>query len=1670
MKSNPLLFIIYWFLLGKNSFKNKLRLGIGSLMNRYSLNPGKGITGLLVLLLLFSFLVSILPGSAEAGVSFTQKYNFMGNVDYKVIGNSRLKVEGYYQCNSSPSSTTSSTLSLPAGATVRGAYLYWSGSGNSQDSTVSLNGVNVNAQRTYLDSSYEFGTYYYNYSSFADVTNRVNSSGTYSVSGISFDKSYKYCDPGVAYATWSLVVVYEDSSLPDRNINIYDGLVATRWGSTTTIANLTGLNFPNDCAPEGEITMVVSQGDHYKGETLWINNQTIGGSNPLNGSSNGQIRSQLDIDTYDLDGYAGPGTTNIVIKEHSPVFYNINGYSSASEIAYFNVFIVANNKSSNCNKASLGDRVWEDLNQNGIQDSGEPGVPGVTVQLKNASGQVIDTTVTNNNGKYLFTDLAPGDYSVNFIIPDGFTASPQDQGGNDAADSDGMPTGNPNVFMTPVTTLSTNENDLTWDQGIFETQSVIASIGDRVWLDSDQDGIQDAGEPGVEGVTVQLKDNTGSVINTILTDSNGNYQFTELQPGDYSINFIIPDGFTASPQDQGGNDSTDSDGMPTGDINVYMTPVTTLDPNENDPSWDQGIFETQSILSSIGNRVWLDNDQDGIQDPDEPGVEGVTVQLKNSSGDVIDTTTTDSNGNYQFTELDSGDYSINFVIPDGFSTSPKDQGSGGTVEMFMTSGPGTTRDANLRQTSPDTNYGDVTLMTPDLVQQDPDNNKFGQVMGVVAWDINSIPSNAIVQTVEVTLNLVNVSSGTYNLFEAKVPWTEGGVNWNTFSAPSAVGTDVLGTITPGVFGDNVITLNSTGITLVQNWINGNSLNNGFIIRDSNTNDGIFINTSEAASGQPKIKVTYLVPNEEDEVDSDGMPTGDPNVFMTIVTTLDPGEEDLTWDQGIFQASSGVASIGDRVWLDNDQDGIQDAGEPGVSGVTVHLKDNAGNIVATTQTNGNGNYLFSNLTPGNYSIGFVIPQNHSASPADQGGNNAVDSDGLPTTDPDFYMTAVTNLESGENDLTWDQGIFNVLSSLGDRVWNDLDQNGVQDPGEPGVAGVTVQLKDSDGDVILETTTNSDGNYSFEGLEPGDYSVNFVLPNGFQASPQDQGNDISDSDGMPTGDPNVYMTPVVTLNPGENNPTLDQGIYSVGDICSSTVYTYVNNDFITEDGHNAILTIKYEESNDAKLFKFDLKLTRDSADPAFPSQISLVTTDGPDPTGTSETYLRWFLSSDNLVAQTNSGTPINNFPGDYFEDIGSNMRRYKFEIEVSSILEEIGNNDGLAGDLIGIWLLSENVILEVSNTPTEVTLDSLCKDKLVSTDDATIRRTSPDLNEGNEVEIVSDGVSLDPNNGKYGEVAAVVSWDLSSIPSNAIVETVNVVLNLTDPSSGDYNLLEIQAPWDENNVTWNSIDVSTNVGSTVLGVIQPLVFGINDLTLNEDGISIVQGWINGSIPNNGIAIRTGGSNNGIFITSKEGNNNQPMICISYRLPGDPPPSGTFTDDFQGGDDSLLRQSSGDTNYGSETSLNADLVQLDPNNGKYGETMSVLSWDISSIPATAVIQSASITIDVSNTSGGIYNLHEALANWAENAVTWNSFGGSSANVGSDILGSTTPGVFGNLEIALTGDGVNLIQGWVDGSIPNYGVVFKTGGTNDGIFFNSSEAGSGQPKLTITYTVGGL
>ena len=235
--------------------------------------------------------------------------------------------------------------------------------------------------------------------------------------------------------------------------------------------------------------------------------------------------------------------------------------------------------------------------------------------------------------------------------------------------------------------------------------------------------------------------------------------------------------------------------------------------------------------------------------------------------------------------------------------------------------------------------------------------------------------------------------------------------------------------------------------------------------------------------------------------------------------------------------TGDGVIGDLVWRDADGDGIRDAGEPGWAGATVRLLQCGGNVLATRTTNTQGNYTFANLSDGNYQVEFVKPTGANYSPY-QVGNIATNSDAIPSTGRSSCVSITSEIlarpgvDAGFVPTSGGSG----SASIGDYVWDDRNRDGIQNSIEPGVGNVRVQLRNCNGLLIADTTTRSNGTYSFDGLAAGSYMLRFVAPSGATFTQPRAGSDIAkDSNADASG--NVQCT---DIGAGEKRIWIDAGL--------------------------------------------------------------------------------------------------------------------------------------------------------------------------------------------------------------------------------------------------------------------------------------------------------------------------------------------------------------------------------------------------------------------------------------------------------------------------------------------------------------------------------------------------
>ena len=312
--------------------------------------------------------------------------------------------------------------------------------------------------------------------------------------------------------------------------------------------------------------------------------------------------------------------------------------------------------------------------------------------------------IRDRNGAYLFTGIPDGIYQVVVTDQNNVLAGlDQTFDSDDAANPGSFVATTPNSSIVDIDSagaLDTPVSDTGQDFGYVDA-SISAgdgSIGDTIFFDQDNSGIPDAGE-GLEGVIVQLfgpgpDGIIGSADDVLLasevTDENGNYLFTGLDtsdtgpdPGtDYRV-VVLP---TSLPNGGGGwTNSVDPDTASPGD-NESVTTLTVAEPTD----LDQDFGYTSEDNNTIMGTVWPDTDGDG-QLAEAGRFEGVTVELRDEDGNIIQTTTTDINGDFSFTNLPDGIYTVVITDEDnvlnGFEHTDSPNGASDTCLLYTSPSP-----------------------------------------------------------------------------------------------------------------------------------------------------------------------------------------------------------------------------------------------------------------------------------------------------------------------------------------------------------------------------------------------------------------------------------------------------------------------------------------------------------------------------------------------------------------------------------------------------------------------------------------------------------------------------------------------------------------------------------------------------------------------------------------------------------------------------------------------------------------------------------------------------------------------------------------------------------------------------------------------------------------------
>ncbi len=712
--------------------------------------------------------------------------------------------------------------------------------------------------------------------------------------------------------------------------------------------------------------------------------------------------------------------------------------------------------------------VWDDQDGDGVLDASELGIQGVTVYLCAAAGACdgitnLGSTTTDVAGQFSFGDVAPGDYRIGVEtgdLPGMSQTGDPDEGAATCTVCDSL--------TTTAFTVSANEVEGSYDFGYDGG----LAIGDRIWADWDGDGVQDSGEEGINGVEVLLyRDFDGDGLvdagDTLLasqtTSGDGGYNFIDL-PGNGTTYIVVV------------NESTLPAGyVQTGDPDEGAAACTVCNGRSSETLAASSISDADfgyqpQGYASIGDRVWEDVDADGLQDPGESGINGVSVHLyQDQDGDglleaadaLVATQVTAGDGSYDFAGLAAGNYIV--VIDSG------EFNAGGDLEgMALTT-----------TTSPPFNASQISYQKSLGAGEDFDNADFGFATGSIGdliWQDNN--GDGIADADE-----PGISGVTVNLYEDS---DNDGV-FETFR-----GSDVT-----DASGNYLFSGLPAGNYLVQ--VDTSTLPGG--------GAGWTLTGDPDAASVPCSGADASPYDCNNDFRLDALASSSPN---DVAPGLPLGRQMLSADFGY--KPPGV--LGDYVWIDSDNDGLRDsieAGdsftEPGIGFIAVSLCSDilCSTVVSTTTTESSGYYSFGNLADGLYYV--QVDSGDADFPT--GLSQTVDPDGTLDHQADAIVISGGQVVSIDTvpcvgcDLDIDFGYrFDGTGSINGTLWHDDDGGGHTggtgdiDPAETiRYANVAVYLWQcgsgtcSDGDEVLVASTLSDasGNYSFTGLAAGTYAV-------------------------------------------------------------------------------------------------------------------------------------------------------------------------------------------------------------------------------------------------------------------------------------------------------------------------------------------------------------------------------------------------------------------------------------------------------------------------------------------------------------------------------------------------------------------------------------------------------
>lgn len=652
---------------------------------------------------------------------------------------------------------------------------------------------------------------------------------------------------------------------------------------------------------------------------------------------------------------------------------------------------------------AIGGVTFVDENYNGLRDAEEPYV-SLDVALLDEAGQVLAETVSALDGRYRFEGLPTGAYAVRFVLPEGYCFT-QERPDAPSFNSD-VPEAEGRVATTSVLYLPMGET-LPIDAGAYRP----ASIAGGVWQDAADSGrYEEETSAPLAGVSVALL-REGEVLAEATTDAGGGYAFDSLSPGAYALRVTLSPGQRFSLPAIG--ETTRRSWMPQTDAGTGLLEVA-LESGDTLAEIDFGVVITGEVA---GRAISL---QDGS------GLPGVQVTLVRGD-DALAEATTDGEGRYAFADIRPGDVQVAFAAPEGWTIAPE-QANPISLEVLQ---GGRILDADVRC------LPDASISGFLWIGEGGDGQADGADTPLVGV---AVSLHEVVDGERVPVTSVRTDASGHFRFDKLLPGSyvlafsppDGTILYGgteTAVIPLQMGEDaertasayIASTLSGRVWEDtNTDGLRDADEPLLEGVL-VSLVQGGVIAQQQATDEAGAYRFEDVAPGEYTVQFSlpegYLFTRPK--AGGSRIPETEERTASTLPATLSMGSQVTDLDAGALQHTR----IGDLVWLDENGNGLQDTGEPGIEGIPIalwYLPPEGGAPVRTAETvSGPGGwYRFDAVRPGTYQVAFEMGE---YLPTQQASGLEQINSKLPFEEAEALTTEPFTAQSGRHQLTIDAGL-------------------------------------------------------------------------------------------------------------------------------------------------------------------------------------------------------------------------------------------------------------------------------------------------------------------------------------------------------------------------------------------------------------------------------------------------------------------------------------------------------------------------------------------------------------------------------------------------------------------------------------------------------------------------